>query len=845
MNGYKVTANGTAKAVSETDATATADVEWNDDLATAEFTNSYALGSVKVTKVVSGTDLPDDFNITNDYNSTEFNLTNKAGGTGTATDPYYWTIENVAIGTVITFTEHNIQVNGHILTANGTTMATNDTNAIATVEVNWDDDFATAEFNNSYMSIGQISFEGKKILVNRKLKEGEFSFELKDEAGTTLQTVKNDAEGKITFEPIQYTVNDMLDENGKYLNTTIKKYTISEVKPEDYDKTVIYSGKTIEITVTLTDDQREGINAVASDEALNINFTNTVVKGKKVDITTQEELEDAKIQIIEVDEEGNEKVVFEFTSGEEDTEIENLETGKTYIMREVVAPHGYDVTSDTTFTVDEEGNIKTTANSTYDEEGNFILLVEDDMFRVTAAVKKIWVDEKNQDGVRPISLKVNLMQRTADGTVSAVKVDRDGKAITIPALTADNGWSATVKNLPMVDKDLKDIEYFWTEDEVAEYTASSKTVKEADDVKTIGFVTTLTNVHGPASKDVRVEKAWDDEGNAYKTRPESIKVQLYANGVACGEAVTLSEANSWAYTWTGLTKYTNPTGQSFMAKEIVYTVEELNVPEGYTAKITGNGTANIVITNTIERGKLVIEKTFDFVPIEPEEPDNTPFDIPVIKTWNDNGNKDGNRPASVTVRLLADGVEVANAQLTAEGGWTTTFTGLPRYNGETKINYTITEDPVDWYTAEIHGYNIRNNYKPEVTSVSVRKVWNDNNNANQTRPTSIYATLSNGTVVLLNAENNWTATVDNLPTRINGQEAVYTWTEQTVIGYRQTNVAQDGNTTVFTNTVITPPKTEEGKKPPKAPGGDVAFFDEYPTALGVEVYIKQVGDCFD
>ena len=243
----------------------------------------------------------------------------------------------------------------------------------------------------------------------------------------------------------------------------------------------------------------------------------------------------------------------------------------------------------------------------------------------------------------------------------------------------------------------------------------------------------------------------------------------------------------------------------------------------------------------------MIEKEFDFEPVEPEEPDNTPVDIPVIKTWDDNGNKDGNRPASVTVHLFADGVEVKQAELTEATGWKYTFTELPRLNAEEeKIEYTITEDPVEWYVAEIKGYNIRNIYTPETTSVTVRKDWVDNNNATNARPTSIAMTLSNGKTVLLNAANGWTATIDNLPTKLNGQPVTYTWKEQEVIGYKQTNITTNGTVTVFENTLIEVPKVPQGQQKPNTPTGTkIYIFEEYDTALGIPVLINHVGDCFD
>ncbi|MBR0514352.1 MAG: hypothetical protein IJK06_08895, partial [Clostridia bacterium] len=81
VDGYELTVSGATLATDKASAAAAA-LTAATTAPQADLVNTYALGSVKVTKVVSGTDLPDDFNITNDYNSTEFNLTNKAGGTG-------------------------------------------------------------------------------------------------------------------------------------------------------------------------------------------------------------------------------------------------------------------------------------------------------------------------------------------------------------------------------------------------------------------------------------------------------------------------------------------------------------------------------------------------------------------------------------------------------------------------------------------------------------------------------------------------------------------------------------------------------------------------------------------
>ena len=455
--------------------------------------------------------------------------------------------------------------------------------------------------------------------------------------------------------------------------------------------------------------------------------------------------------------------------------------------------------------------------------GSLVADVANENYNASAAVKKVWNDDNNRDNLRPASLTLLLL---ADG-------ESTGKAVT---LNAQNGWTAIITGLRKHNDAKAEIKYSWSEPTVLGYTLTN--------TANTGVLTTLTNTHQPEETEVKVRKVWADGDDAAKKRPASIEVQLYADGQATGKKLTLDASNDWSGSWKELRKCVTVAGAK---SDIKYTVAETTIPEGYIATITGNASTGYVITNTYEAGKLVIEKTFDIEPWEPETPDDSPVDIPVIKTWNDNNNKDGNRPASVTVRLYADGTEVANAVLNAENGWRTVFTGLPRLTeAKEKIKYTISEDPVEWYEAVINGYNIRNDYKPEVTSVSVRKEWNDGANFRGLRPASIVMMLSNGMTVVLDAQNNWSATLDNLPTKVNGVPVEYPWTEQNVIGYVQENVSTEGNVTTFTNGIIERPETPTtGGKKPKTTGETWYVFEEYDTPLGVEVVINHVGDCFD
>ena len=79
------------------------------------------------------------------------------------------------------------------------------------------------------------------------------------------------------------------------------------------------------------------------------------------------------------------------------------------------------------------------------------------------------------------------------------------------------------------------------------------------------------------------------------------------------------------------------------------------------------------------------------------------------------------------------------------------------------------------------------------------KVWDDNNNQDGKRPASLTVTLSNGSTVTLNASNNWTATVKNLPKYANGVEIEYTWSETVPAGYTLSSADKTGTVTTLTN----------------------------------------------
>ncbi|MFR3947620.1 MAG: collagen binding domain-containing protein [Ruminococcus sp.] len=102
----------------------------------------------------------------------------------------------------------------------------------------------------------------------------------------------------------------------------------------------------------------------------------------KVELGNGKEVEGAHLVVIDKE---TGKTVDEWVSEKGKTHDfgPKLEAGKSYILRETVAPAGYKYATDIEFTVKKDGTIETNAKTTTDTDGNKVYLVEDDTTKVT------------------------------------------------------------------------------------------------------------------------------------------------------------------------------------------------------------------------------------------------------------------------------------------------------------------------------------------------------------------------------------------------------------------------------------------------------------------------------
>lgn len=207
----------------------------------------------------------------------------------------------------------------------------------------------------------------------------------------------------------------------------------------------------------------------------------------------------------------------------------------------------------------------------------------------------------------------------------------------------------------------------------------STTVTGEIDKHNLSYTVTYTNEAVKADP-VTASKVWEDNNNSFGKRPNSLKLNLLADG-KLKETVIVNGPN-WNYTWNNLARY-NAAG-----KEIIYTVTETAVDEGdlayYIPVLNG-----LTITNYINLTNITVNKDWGTVPQEKR------VSIVVgIKSQHDDGKTYQNQTS-----------------LTSGNGWSTTFNNVPKYiviegvpvivdGAPVLINYVVDEMSIEGTTLE-------------------------------------------------------------------------------------------------------------------------------------------------
>ena len=254
------------------------------------FTNTYSVSElpssitdqVKVNKTLEGRTLKEgefNFELVEDGNVVATGSNDADGNvvfssiTYTQPGSHVYTVREVkGSETGVTYDDHSYLVYTQIIdNGDGTLGVTHQ--AVSSEE---NDELIPAEgnavtFNNIYKAEpATVTIEAVKKLTGKDLKDGEFTFQLKDVDGKVIAEAKNDASGKIKFENLKF------EDEGTY------EYTVTEVN--DKQTGITYDERVFKVTVKVSDNGEGTLVAeVGSDDIVFTNSYKAPKDGKTTD----------------------------------------------------------------------------------------------------------------------------------------------------------------------------------------------------------------------------------------------------------------------------------------------------------------------------------------------------------------------------------------------------------------------------------------------------------------------------------------------------------------------------------------------------------------------------------
>ena len=607
----------------------------------------------------------------------------------------------------------------------------------------------------------------KELSGNRleKLKQDEFEFILKSEDGREIQKVRNSESGEIVFRNVNFT------EKGTY------NFVIVEVNGGKTINGVRYDNKEINVTVKVTDDGKGNLTSEVSYPNNEKRFINEYTPAEKTSVTLGAKkvlegktLEEGKYSFELKDE--KDKVLQTVTNKADGTisfagiEYDESQVGTHKYKISEVAGNEPGITYDKTVyevevsvTKDAQANRLSATISKTPEELKFTnQYTPAEKTSVTLGAKKVLEGKTLEEGKYSFELKdekdkvLQTVTNKADGTISFAGIEYDESQVG----THKYKISEVAGNEPGItyDKTVYEVEVSVTKDTQTN-RLNSTVSKTPEELK-------FTNTFVQKMIDIPVTKVWNDNNNNDGKRPNNVEVELLENGSSTGKKLILSSENNWKGSFQNLVAEKD-------GKAINYSVVEV-ATNGYQASVTGDVNTGYTITNSYS---------------------NETVNIKAVKNWDDGNNQDGKRPSEIKINLLADGEKVETKTVKADqsGKWEVSFTGKPKYKDGKEIKYTITEEAVNEYTTTITDFNVVNKYVPKVVEFQVTKIWDDANNQDGKRPSTIqvqlYKSIEGSVETPLpdkiltleekgqNNPNKWTGIFTNLPKYENGKEVSY------------------------------------------------------------------------
>ncbi|MBS4761216.1 Cna B-type domain-containing protein [Carnobacteriaceae bacterium zg-ZUI252] len=367
------------------------------------------------------------------------------------------------------------------------------------------------------------------------------------------------------------------------------------------------------------------------------------------------------------------------------------------------------------------------------------------------------------------------------GTVSEnsvqVQLYKNGQALGNPVtLNATNQWKHEFTDLLVVDTVDQTTPNVYTVKEVGEannrVTAGDNTYTvTVEGTQATGYTVTNTYVEPivptplqPSTTSVNVTKVW-----VGTVSENSVQVQLYKNGQALGDPVTLNATNQWKHEFTDLLVVDTVD----QATPNVYTVKE--VGEANNRVTVDDNTYTVMVEGTQETGYTVTNTYVEPIVPTPLQPSIT--SVNVTKIWVGTVSEN-----SVQVQLYKNGQALGNpVTLNATNQWKHAFTDLlvvdtvdqatpnvytVKEVGEVNNRVTVGDNT---YTVTVEGtqetgYTVANTYvepivptplQPSTTSVNVTKVWVGTVSENSVQVQLYKNGQALGNPVTLNASNQW------------------------------------------------------------------------------------------